>query len=91
LVLSMSLLEYQYFPVTRPNKGAGGRTGAWRIVKPVVDYNKCIGCKVCFMFCPESTIVPSNGKVRVDYEYCKGCGVCANVCPVKAISMVNEQ
>ncbi|AAY81537.1 4Fe-4S binding protein [Sulfolobus acidocaldarius] len=84
------LLDYQYFPITKPGKGAGGKTGSWRVVKPVVDLSKCIGCKACFMFCPESTIVPKGGKVTVDYEYCKGCGVCSNVCPVKAISMVSE-
>ncbi|MEM3203688.1 MAG: 4Fe-4S dicluster-binding protein [Saccharolobus sp.] len=87
----MSLPEYQYFPLSRPSKGAGGKTGAWRIVRPVIDHNKCIRCIACFIFCPEATIIHNGSKVEVDYEYCKGCGVCANVCPVKAISMVNEQ
>ncbi|EWG06765.1 MAG: pyruvate synthase subunit delta [Candidatus Aramenus sulfurataquae] len=87
----MSLLEYQYFPVTRPGKGAGGKTGLWRVYRPVVNYQKCVGCRACFMFCPENTILLWQDKVRVDYDYCKGCGVCANVCPVKAIEMVSEQ
>jgi pyruvate ferredoxin oxidoreductase delta subunit len=85
------LLNYQYYPITHPDKGAGGKTGNWRLVKPVVDLSRCIGCKACFLFCPESTIIiRQDGKVDVDYEYCKGCGICANQCPVKAINMVQE-
>ena len=83
-------LDYQFFPVSRPSEGGGGKTGNWRIVKPAVDLNKCIGCKACFLWCPENTIIPTDGKVSINYEYCKGCGVCSNVCPVKAISMVSE-
>ncbi|NON62410.1 MULTISPECIES: 4Fe-4S binding protein [Acidianus] len=82
--------EYQYFPITVPGKGAGGQTGTWRFVRPVVNLNKCIGCRACWMFCPEATIHVIDGKVEVDYDYCKGCGICANVCPVKAILMEGE-
>ncbi|ARM74731.1 4Fe-4S binding protein [Acidianus manzaensis] len=82
-------LEYQYFPVSRPSKGAGGKTGNWRVVRPVVNLDKCIGCKACYLWCPEATIIPGD-KVSIDYEYCKGCGICSNVCPVKAIQMVSE-
>ncbi|MBP1358328.1 MAG: 4Fe-4S binding protein [Sulfolobus sp.] len=83
--------SYQYFPITVPDKGAGGKTGNWRVVRPVVNKDKCIGCKACFLFCPEDTIkLDIDGKVYVDYDYCKGCGVCANSCPVKAIDMVSE-
>lgn len=79
-----------YLPISKPDKGAGGKTGNWRVVKPIINYEKCVGCKACYMWCPESTIISENGKVKIDYEYCKGCGVCSNVCPVKAISMVAE-
>lgn len=83
-------LSYLYLPISYPAKGAGGKTGNWRVVRPVIDYNKCVGCKACYIWCPEATILIRDNKVEVDYEYCKGCGVCSNVCPVKAISMVSE-
>jgi pyruvate ferredoxin oxidoreductase delta subunit len=83
-------LNYQLFPISKPAKGAGGKTGNWRIVRPLVHEDKCVGCKACYIWCPEGTIIIKDGKVAVDYEYCKGCGICSNVCPAKAIEMVSE-
>ncbi|MEM2224691.1 MAG: 2-oxoacid:acceptor oxidoreductase family protein [Candidatus Caldarchaeum sp.] len=67
------------------------RTGNWRLYKPVVDYQKCTGCMVCYIYCPESAIVlDSAGKPLIDYENCKGCLVCLKECPLKAIEAVRE-
>lgn len=81
-------------PLSRPKVGVQGITGSWRFRKPEIDYAKCIGCGICWLYCPESTIdiEDTGGKfgVSVDYTYCKGCGICASVCPVKAIRMVEE-
>ena len=66
------------------------RTGDWRVFRPEVDLSKCIGCLLCWIYCPEPSIDQSTGKVKIDYEYCKGCGICAEECPVKAITMVEE-
>ncbi len=66
------------------------KTGGWRALKPVIDYNKCVNCLLCWLFCPEMTIHWTGEKVVIDYDYCKGCGICAHECPVKAISMVPE-
>ncbi|HIQ56037.1 MAG TPA: 4Fe-4S dicluster domain-containing protein [Pyrodictium sp.] len=81
-------------PLSRAARGAAGPTGSWRTKKPVIDESRCVGCLLCWFFCPENTIdvVEVNGKSmpRIDYEYCKGCGVCAQVCPTKTISMVEE-
>jgi pyruvate ferredoxin oxidoreductase delta subunit len=62
-----------------------------RAFAPKPDHEKCTGCGLCEMFCPEGTVM-LNDKRRpmFDYRYCKGCGVCANECPVNAISMVKE-
>ncbi|MEZ0290146.1 MAG: 4Fe-4S binding protein [Sulfolobales archaeon] len=77
--------------VSRPSYGAAGRTGLWRVLRPVVNLDKCIDCGICFLYCPEDVIDWERGsKVRIDYNYCKGCGICASVCPVKAIEMIPE-
>ncbi|RLI91981.1 MAG: pyruvate synthase [Candidatus Altiarchaeales archaeon] len=72
---------------TRKNK-----TGAWRSKRPVVDFERCTGCGVCWSLCPEGCIEKrSDGKFEADLDYCKGCGICANECPRKAITMVMEE
>jgi len=75
-----------------PTKGAAGRTGLWRIERPVIDQSKCVKCLLCWLYCPEGAIVRrEDGGVEIDYEYCKGCGICANECPAKAVTMVEEE
>ena len=85
-------------PLSRGAPGSMGKTGTWRTERPIVNLEKCIGCYLCWLYCPEHVIemVPGKGvKARevpeIDYDYCKGCGICANVCPVKAIEMVSEE
>lgn len=65
-------------------------TGLWRTHKPVVDMKKCIGCKLCWLYCPVTAYAWKKNKPICDYYFCKGCGICAEVCPVKAIEMVEE-
>ena len=82
-------------PVSVPGYGSAGKTGTWRTARPVVNYDKCTDCLLCWLFCPDSVIdrvvVDGRERVVIDYEYCKGCGVCVDVCPVKAIEMVGER
>ena len=61
------------------------RTGSWRVFKPVIDSEKCTGCGICWLFCPDSAIKKGDGKLFIDYSVCKGCLICVNECPVKAI------
>lgn len=75
-------------PVSWPTKGASAQTGKWRTLRPVVDHNKCIRCRICWAFCPDSVIDPET--IEIDYQYCKGCGVCARECPKNAIGMETE-
>jgi len=79
-------------PVSKPTVGVAGKTGSWRVFKPVVDYNKFIKCYFCYISCPDSAIVveKENDYPKWLYDYCKGCGICANVCPKNAIEMVEE-
>jgi pyruvate ferredoxin oxidoreductase delta subunit len=76
--------------------GDGGRTGSWRVERPVHDPNLCIPCKrnkdacfICWLFCPE-TVISRTIPPKFDLEYCKGCGICAEECPTKAITMMDE-
>lgn len=80
-----------FAPISHPSPGSVGKTGTWRTHKPVVDLDKCTGCLICWLYCPEDTIIRlENDKVSIDYEYCKGCGICAHQCPFDAIQMVPE-
>lgn len=66
------------------------KTGDWRTFKPIVDEEKCTGCGLCHLFCPDGAASIVDGKAKIDYDYCKGCGICASECPSKAIEMVKE-
>lgn len=69
----------------------GYKTGDWRSRRPVRDAEKCTDCLQCWIVCPDTSIVPENGKFgHFDYDYCKGCGICAKTCPFAAIVMVQE-
>lgn len=78
------------------------KTADWRIFRPVINQDKCIRCYICWMYCPEPSILivdesytTSTGKTynitfKIDYEFCKGCGICVEECPVKAIDFIEE-
>jgi len=66
-------------------------TGGWRSQRPVIDFEKCSHCMLCWAFCPDGAILVEEGKVvGIDLAHCKGCGICAQECPRKAISVVEE-
>jgi len=66
-------------------------TGGWRILRSVIDQDKCTHCRVCWINCPDAAIsVDESGDMKINLRYCKGCGICASNCPVGAISRVPE-
>jgi len=74
--------------ILEPRTSLKYKTGSWRSSTPKIDYNKCIRCLFCWIYCPEPAITrDEENNVTIDLDYCKGCGICANVCPVKAITM----
>jgi pyruvate ferredoxin oxidoreductase delta subunit len=89
-------------PVTDPVTGKEGgwkpgrnevfKKWATRTMRPVVDFEKCIKCTLCWLQCPDSVFdVTPEGFYDADLEACCGCGVCEAVCPEKGcITMVNE-
>jgi pyruvate ferredoxin oxidoreductase delta subunit len=66
------------------------KTGGWRTKRPVIDVEKCVNCLICWIYCPDASIIRLEKYVTVNYDYCKGCGICAEECPRKAITMVEE-
>jgi len=68
------------------------RTGLWRTLRPVIDYDRCNRCWwVCSTFCPDSAIIVNEqGYPEVDYDHCKGCMICVAKCPPHAITAIPE-
>jgi pyruvate ferredoxin oxidoreductase delta subunit len=67
------------------------KTGDWRSYRPIWDEKKCNNCKLCWIYCPDGSIVVKNGVMTgMDLDHCKGCGICAYECPQKAIKMMEE-
>lgn len=68
------------------------RTGLWRTMRPVINYEKCSGCWwVCSTYCPDGAIkVRDDNKPEIDYDHCKGCLVCVAQCPPHAIESIPE-
>lgn len=79
--------------------GPGGQSrnsmfkrGTTKTLRPVVRFDLCIGCTLCWLDCPDECFDPVDRRLYdVNYEYCVGCGKCAVVCPVpECIVMVDE-
>ena len=68
------------------------RTGLWRTMRPVIDYDKCNACAwICSTYCPDGAInVRADGYPDIDYDHCKGCLICVAQCPPQAIESVAE-
>jgi len=78
--------------ITEPGNSSQFKTGDWRSQKPVVDFDKCNKCTLCYYYCPEGCIAKNpDGYFEADLYYCKGCGICAEECPKDAITMVEEE
>ena len=77
--------------VTEPGNARQYRTGDWRSQRPTYDFNKCIKCGQCYIYCPEGCIRQNTEEYfEADMYYCKGCGICARECPKDVITMVEE-
>jgi pyruvate ferredoxin oxidoreductase delta subunit len=63
-----------------------------RTMRPVVDFEKCIKCELCWIACPDSCFDVTPDKLYdANMLACCGCGVCEAICPVeKCVTMVNE-
>jgi pyruvate ferredoxin oxidoreductase delta subunit len=76
----------------RPARSEVFKKFATRTMRPVVNFDTCIKCTLCWLQCPDSCFdVTPDGLYDANMEACCGCGVCESVCPVKnCVTMVNE-
>lgn len=67
-------------------------TSNWRIVRPVIDDEKCTRCFSCYISCPDSCWSFNEKEERMEWnwKYCKGCQICINECPADALRAVPE-
>ncbi len=88
-------------PVGKPKEGGKGyvpernpyfKKFTTRTMRPVIDFDTCVKCNLCWISCPDSCFdVMPDGLFDANMEACCGCGVCEAVCPVEnCITMVNE-
>ena len=63
-----------------------------RTMRPVIDFDKCVKCTLCWIQCPDSCFdVTPDGLYDANMESCCGCGVCEAVCPAKdCVTMVQR-
>ena len=67
-------------------------TSNWRIVRPVIDHEKCTRCFTCYISCPDScwSFNEQQEKMEWNWKFCKGCQICINECPADALKAVPE-
>jgi pyruvate ferredoxin oxidoreductase gamma subunit len=67
-------------------------TGGWRTFRPVLVSDKCNGCWLCFVYCPEGVIsMNKDDRPVIDYDHCKGCQICVHECPTEALVAEREK
>jgi len=67
------------------------KMGDWRVMRPVIDLQRCTHCWICFVNCPDGAITLGTADApQIDYGVCKGCLICAEECPIDAIDFLRE-
>lgn len=76
----------------RPERNPTFKKFTTRTMRPVVNFDTCVKCTLCWLQCPDSCFdVTPDGLYDANMDVCCGCGVCEAVCPVKdCVTMVNE-
>jgi len=76
----------------RPERNPTFKKFSTRTMRPVVNFDTCIKCTLCWLQCPDSCFdVTPDGLYDANMQACCGCGVCEAVCPVaNCVTMVNE-
>ena len=53
---------------------------------PLIDYDRCNGCRTCVDFCKFNALAFIKNKPVLFKDICHSCGGCVLFCPQKAIS-----
>ncbi len=53
---------------------------------PLIDNDKCVGCRLCAEKCQFNALITVKNKTYVFEEMCHACGLCMRICPESAIS-----
>ena len=76
--------------------GDAGKTGSWRVLRPVMDPQACTpakrnapACYICWLYCPDG-VISRTVPPRIDYQYCKGCLRCTHICKFGALVPAKE-
>jgi len=78
--------------VIEPGNTRQYKTGDWRSQAPTHNFDRCIKCAICQIYCPEGCIEQNDdGFFEANLYWCKGCGICARECPTAAITMIDEE
>lgn len=66
--------------------------------KIIIDTERCKGCGLCIMMCPNNSIIISkqsnkNGyfPAEADNTDCTGCAACAIICPEAVIEVLRDE
>ncbi|MEE9251722.1 MAG: 4Fe-4S dicluster-binding protein [Alphaproteobacteria bacterium] len=76
-----------------PTRNATFKKFSTRSMRPVIDFDTCTKCTLCWLQCPDSCFdITPDGFYDANMEACCGCGVCEAVCPVnECVTMVSEE
>jgi ferredoxin len=66
-----------------------GIVSRFSLFKPVIDVNRCNGCKKCARNCKAACINPDEH--RIDYSRCVVCMDCIDICSQKAINFTAKR
>ena len=58
------------------------------VVTLALDQEKCVGCGMCLIVCPQAVFSMNNGHAGIENrDRCMECGACSRNCPTHAVTV----